>query len=244
MEYMGVDGCRGGWVYLSRDDNDLWESGLVPRFQDLTTILESTSRILVDMPIGLRDNGKAERLCDLAARAVLRQPRSSSVFPAPCRPALTAEGYLECCELNYAQTGRRLSKQSWSICDKIKEVDIVLREANGSLAKIRESHPEVCFWALNRGRAMRHNKRKTGGGETERVNVVKSLLPASEDIICEARAKYKSTDVARDDIIDALILAITAKLGFQGPQTLPDIPERDSMGLPMEIVYYMQRKTN
>jgi predicted RNase H-like nuclease len=41
----------------------------------------------------------------------------------------------------------------------------------------------------------------------------------------------------RDDLLDAMALALTAKLGAEGFKTLPEEPPEDSKGLPMEIVY-------
>lgn len=54
-----------------------------------------------------------------------------------------------------------------------------------------------------------------------------------------ALSKYRRKDVARDDILDALVASITAKLSFQkGLKSIPEIPEKDSQGLPMQVVLY------
>ncbi len=47
-------------------------------------------------------------------------------------------------------------------------------------------------------------------------------------------AKYRRKDVAKDDVLDALVAAITAL----GPlNSLPDPPELDDKGLPMQMLY-------
>lgn len=51
-----------------------------------------------------------------------------------------------------------------------------------------------------------------------------------------AANKYNHKEVAWDDIIDALVLAVTAKLGHGRLHSLPTKPERDLFDLPMEIV--------
>ena len=38
--------------------------------------------------------------------------------------------------------------------------------------------------------------------------------------------------------MDALVAAVTGKLARGALRSLPEVPERDSTGLPMEIVYY------
>ena len=157
MKYYGVDGCRYRWIYIGIDENDQYEFGVVTLFQELQQITNSASLILVDIPIGLREENPRERLCDLKARKVLGN-RRSSVFPPPSRLALGYDNYLEASELNFQNTGRRLSKQSFAISKKIQEVDKFLT-STGLQSKYREMHPEICFWALNNYQPMGYNKK-------------------------------------------------------------------------------------
>ena len=64
---------------------------------------------------------------------------------------------------NYAQSGRRLSKQTWAILGKIREVDDFLGNTTDARQTLRESHPEVMFAALNGGRPMTHTKKTADG---------------------------------------------------------------------------------
>jgi predicted RNase H-like nuclease len=49
---------------------------------------------------------------------------------------------------------------------------------------------------------------------------------------------YMARRIQRDDILDALCLAVHARTGLaRGFETLPVRPERDSRALPMENVY-------
>ena len=98
----------------------------------------------IDIPIGLLDGSRA---CDKGARTLLKRPRGSSVFPAPCRAALHAETYKEASAVNRQRTGRGLSQQAWGIAPKIKQVDDAITPECQQWAF--EVHPEVCFWALN-----------------------------------------------------------------------------------------------
>ena len=45
--------------------------------------------------------------------------------------------------------------------------------------------------------------------------------------------------MADNDILDALVAAVTALLGKQSLLTMPGKPEVDLRGLPMEMAYYL-----
>ena len=105
---------------------------------------------------------------------------------------------------------------------------------------IRESHPEIAFWALAGGRAMVHNK-KSGEGLEERLSLLKNVIANAEQIFDEAVQTFRRKDVAKDDILDALALAITAASPSETIITIPENPELDVKDLPMEIVYTNHR---
>ena len=148
-----------------------------------------------------------------------------------------------------------ITKQSHEITPKIVQLDqtMIEREKTESPA-IREVHPEICFWALNSKKPLSFAKH-TKEGRCERVNVLKchfnnrkpkkicayACLMDSQfyDFTGQKYRKFlKASEVARDDILDALVAAVTAKLGWPcNFKTLPECPPKDSKGLPMEMVY-------
>jgi len=130
-----------------------------------------------------------------------------------------------------------LSKQAWNIVPKIHEIDTLLRDHRTLEGVLRECHPELCFWALNCKQAMQYNK-KQREGQQERLRVLEKYLPQCHALFEQACGEFLRREVARDDIVDAMVCAVTAKCGFAGYRTVPAIPERDGQGLPMEIVYY------
>ena len=231
----GVDGCKAGWFCIALDSNREIKWFVLPTLDELVTMAEDTDRIFVDIPIGLSD-GKEERSCDKEARRRLGRPRSSSVFRAPVRAALNAGNYEEAKQISRGVTGKALSKQSWEILPKIREVDeLLLGNAKGRRI-VREVHPEICFWALAREKPMVHNKKKQQG-INERIVVLEDIRPsASEEYrqICNASLRK---EVAQDDILDAMVAAITASGDLATFRTLPEQPMRDSFGLSMEMVY-------
>ena len=87
MIYVGVDGCKAGWFSVLLSDNNYWEIDIFPDIKALWDNYRDSSLILLDIPIGLRENSNIERLCDLEARKRLGK-RRSSVFPVPCRQAV------------------------------------------------------------------------------------------------------------------------------------------------------------
>lgn len=234
--YVGVDGCRIGWSAVAIGPGGDAEVEVYPTFVALWNAHQAACLILVDIPIGLKDDDPEERQCDRAARKVLGQPRGSSVFPAPSRRALGAKGYMEASALNRASTGRGLSQQSWGIVPKIREVDAVLTGNGAAGPQVREVHPEVLFWALAGGRAMQTRKKKPDG-ILERLQVLEAVYPGSELVVSEALRRWKRSEVARDDLVDALAAAVTGWIGRDDFQTLPGVPEIDAQGLPMEMVY-------
>ena len=142
----------------------------------------------------------------------------ASVFPAPARVALLKHSYIEGSEANRLAVGRKLSTQSWAI-----------------VPKIREMHPELAFWALNDRRPLQYAKKKFQGAE-ERLEILTKSFPYARDCYEAALDTYKRKDVARDDILDAMVGAVTA-MHFPKIATLPESPARDEEGLAMEMVY-------
>jgi predicted RNase H-like nuclease len=124
-----------------------------------------------------------------------------------------------------------------NILPKIREVDALLSKNKSAKLVIREIHPEICFWALSGGHPMQYSKKKQEGF-FERERILQSICPLTEKIVGHALTTYLHKKVARDDVLDALAAAVTAKIGFNRFLTIPEIPPVDSKGLCMEMVYF------
>lgn len=231
---VGIDGCAAGWLVVALMANQTWRVGIFPNIESVWAAYRTAQVILIDIPIGLSENG--DRLCDREARRLLGPRRAVSVFPVPCRPAVYAKTYQEACEINQTHTGRRLSKQTWGIVPKIREVDEFLRQNPDARGIVREVHPEVCFCTLNKS-AMVHGK-KTVEGAQERRAVLERYYPRIGELIADAQKRLVRTRSASlDDVIDAAA-AVIIGLGYpDGLATLPTSPPSDEHGLPMEMVY-------
>ena len=228
----GLDGCPSGWLCLTKDlSAGKVAACILPSIGALLTLDPKPDAVMVDVPIGLTDAGA--RACDLLARAKLKAPRSSSVFPAPIRPTLVATSYAQACEIGVKADGRKLSQQSWAILPKIREVDTFLRSDSTSQQWIREVHPEVCFWAWNSNKAMA-NRKKSAAGKAERESLVQPLYGAAYGA---ARASLPRGQYANDDLLDAFAALWSAERFVSGKSmVLPGSPPVDSCGLRMEMI--------
>jgi len=228
----GIDGCPSGWLCLTKDlDTNTVEARILVRIRDLLALDPRPEVVMVDVPIGLTDTGP--RKCDLEARAQLRPPRSSSVFPAPIRPTLVATTYAQACQIGEGVDGRKLSQQAWAILPKIREVDTFLRSDATLNQWVREVHPEVCFWAWNGKKAMAH-KKKSSAGKAEREVLVKSVYSAA---YAAAQSSLPRGRYGNDDLLDAFAALWSGERVVAGKELLlPAKPPLDSCGLRMEIV--------
>jgi len=193
MFVAGIGGCRGGWVSFKVD---LASMSTSVELIDLPFILRKKpndlATLAIDIPIGLLDGSRA---CDKAARKLLGKKRGTSVFAAPCRASLSVKNPDSASAANRRITGRGLSRQSWGIAPKIKQVDDAITQHCQKW--VFEVHPEVCFWALAGERSMAHGK-KTKAGDSERFDLLRPVFP---DI--ERRLQNRPSAVGKDDLLDA-----------------------------------------
>jgi predicted RNase H-like nuclease len=119
---------------------------------------------------------------------------------------------------------------------KIREVDDFLQTHTEARGIVRECHPELLFWSLNGGKAMKHHK-KGQEGYGECLVVLTGCCAQAPLIVEEALRRFWRKDVARDDVVDALAAAVAAYVTQGSPLSIPEIQESDSHGLTMEMVY-------
>ena len=230
----GVDGCPAGWFYVGLEGS-AFQFGIVGALFDLPREGRNCAPILVDIPIGLPSARTPVRDCDRLCRRLIG-PRSSSVFGPPARASLSAGDYRQAVVMNEEATGKRISRQAWNLAPRLREADAVARAARGGEAPIREAHPELCFTVLAGGRPMGHYK-KTERGHEERLAVLARHYRPARELVRRALESFPRSQVGRDDIVDALVLAVSAGLCRSDLRTLPPLPQKDEAGLPMEIVY-------
>jgi predicted RNase H-like nuclease len=228
----GIDGCRGGWLCLVLNlENGGLEPRVLSRIDEVSALDPRPDLVMIDIPIGLVHSGP--RPCDLEARRLLGRPRSSSVFPAPIRPVLAAESYAEACSTGMTTEGKKLSRQSWAILGKVREVDAFIRSSPGYQGWIREVHPEVSFWCWNSLTPMKYRKKSTQGF----VEREKLIIENFREAYLQLRTALPRGRYGRDDLMDAFAALWTAERVHRGKVlVIPADPPLDEVGLRMEIV--------
>ncbi len=234
---VGLDGCAGGWfaVWTGPETAGL-DHELYDKLEEVFTAHGDADRLLVDIPIGVTNNGP--RACDKEARKLLGI-RGVSVFPAPSRAVVEYSqqtddpSYERASELQTEYLDSGISRQAWNITDKISKMDTYLRDADDSLSvDVVESHPECCFAALNDGYPIAHSK-SSQTGRAARFAVLDGELDGWEACYKTACEEYYYNQVARDDIIDAMVLVAA---GRRSLKSIPETPPDDDKDLPMQIV--------
>jgi predicted RNase H-like nuclease len=81
MVYIGVDACKAEWFAVMLTEEGNWRVNIFPNISNLWNQSKDARLILIDIPIGLREDDFNERICDQEARKLLGPKRGSSVFP-------------------------------------------------------------------------------------------------------------------------------------------------------------------
>ncbi|ELZ99012.1 hypothetical protein C440_01610 [Haloferax mucosum ATCC BAA-1512] len=227
---VGVDGCSAGWV-CARASPDGVAIEVVPDFEAVCdfAVAHEAERVLVDIPIGLSATDRRD--CDREARHRLGS-RASTVFFAPVRAVLDADSHADANARNRARCGSGLSIQAWQLVPKIRDVDSVLRARPDVRDRVFEAHPELVFAAFA-GEPLAESK-STQVGRVRRLDLLRTAFPDGdpETVYRKTLSRTLRRDVARDDILDALALAVAARYPLE---TLPANPPRDAVGLTMAI---------
>ena len=140
--YLGVDGCRGGWIACILDHGEM----RIERYDSVEMIAGAYpdfDAFLIDMAVGLQSSSDQQRPDEFARKEL--GTRASSVFPIPCRQAVYADTEEEMKQANIRALGKSLAKQTINIIPKIRELDEFLAGHPEYKNRILESHPEVDF---------------------------------------------------------------------------------------------------
>ena len=137
--------------------------------------------------------------------------------------------------------GRGVSKPAFYLLPKIREAERLLRSSPKRYAGWLETHPELCFCALNGGIPMGDNK-KTDAGYRQRLLLLERQISRNmlEDMLSRLASESLRSHCTRDDMIDALVCGVVATLDADRRACLPQHGEEyDAVGLPMRICYPM-----
>lgn len=230
----GVDGCKAGWFVVLRgtDTGRLWWR-VAYDFATVLDIAHGACALAVDMPIGLPDAAvHGGRQCDREARQLLKGIRMSSVFPTPVRAAIRCQTDQQAQQANLSSSPENIGIPipCLRILPKIRELDDIMTPE--LQVTVKEIHPELCFYALNGGKAIQLPKRSVEG----RAARLALLRKQGYGPLADAALGALPRGVEPDDILDACAACWTAGRMAEGTATrIPTSPPRDSRGLRMEM---------
>ena len=182
------------------------------------------SHIGIDIPLQLSHSGK--RLAEIEARGLLKK-RACTIFSPPTLNALMAKNYIDACDVNFKECGKRISKQSWNLFPKIIEAQTFLENNSISKLGVFEVHPELSFMAMNDMNLIEESK-KTDIGKEMRIKLIQKFFPnfSFESV----RNKYKKNQVLDDDILDSIsVLWSTQRIVDNIAQFVPKDSEKMNM---------------
>lgn len=187
----GLDGCRGGWVVALEDPaSGELRTRVIEEFRALFDLRPRPRVIGVDIPIGLTERGP--RACDREARLRLGRGATSRVFPAPIRAVLHASDWATGNRRSRSLDGRALTRQTFGILPKIREVDAALTPTRAEA--VYEVHPELSFRAMAKLERGLPSKRSREGAE-QRAALIRREFPSAD--------LEPPRGAARDDLLDA-----------------------------------------
>ena len=215
----GIDGCKSGWFVAQSQDNKAINFMLIESLDNINDFTKKSAVMGIDIPLELHEKGT--RMAEKEARVILGR-RASTIFSPPAIKTLNAKTYFDACRINYNEEGKKISKQTWHIFNKIKEArKIYLDKASNK--KLFEIHPELSFMAMNHMQVLIDSK-KTIEGRKKRLKLINGYYPffSFDDV----RGKFSSKDVADDDILDAIaVLWSTQKIIDNIASYVPKKPE-------------------
>lgn len=227
---IGADGCPAGWLAVAWGETVTHH--LCRSFAEVLA-LEGTI-VAVDMPIGLPE--ASGRPGDRGVRSRLGQ-RQSSVFAVPSRAAVMCEDYREACAVNlrHSDPPKKVGKQCFNLFAKMREIDSLMTPVLE--ARVYETHPELCFWAMNGEAPLVLAKKIRSRPHQEGLALRRELLRgAGFPFDALPPSRYRASDAGPDDILDACACAWSARRILEGRHiTIPPDPPRDGRGLRMAI---------
>lgn len=233
--YVGAVRRAGSWLAAAFDERGHERTAV---FEDVGSLWacyeERADRILIDVPIGLLEDGEQPRRCETLARSVLGD-RGEAVPLTPVREATRKHNARAAKRVNQRKAGWALSERAFARCGAVAAVDDLLGEITEARSVFAESHPELCFRAFA-GEPLAHSP-SVAAGYAERMRALAEFdhdAPPTVQAVAEATGGHALPVAA---VLAAVALGYTARPGPGALRTLPADPPTDPTGLPMAMAY-------
>ncbi|AGN02142.1 hypothetical protein L593_10985 [Salinarchaeum sp. Harcht-Bsk1] len=236
---VGIANAGSPWIAVAFDGDGFVEAVVAEEVGALWGRYgETADRIVVGVPTGLVENGAPQRECDRLAREHLGE-RADAIVTPPSREATRRRRYPAARRVHERTTGGDLSEAAFDLAPAIAAVDELLQEVPESRHVVRGSHPELAFRALT-DEPLAHDP-ATAGGYAERMRILADHDRDGPPTVQSAAEAVAGAAVPIHAVLDALVLAYTARPENGDLRTLPVDPPTDPTGLPMELAYRAER---
>ena len=228
---VGIDWMKPYWLAVEFHGDQITVRKLA-HISGINNHYLEADAVLIDIPVGIPENPEEDaHRPDREARGYLPAERKPTIFPVPCRRAIGIREYAVASAENERILGRKLTSQSHGFAKMVLQVDDFLARDTRWKNRLVESHPEVVFQMLNDGKGLKYSKH-TAEGLTERIAILQRYGIDPVSLLAEFAPKQ------HEDVLDALCLALSAKLGCEnGFHTIPETPACDSRGIKMQMVF-------
>lgn len=232
--YLGVNWSDDGWLAVAFDRTGFDRAAVFAEVGELWhRYEEQTERVLVDVPIGLKE-GSGDRACDKLAREVLG-PRGEAVVGPPVREATRKRRYPAARRTTRRIANGELTQRAFDVSEPVAAVDDLLRNVPAARAVFAEAHPEVCLRAFADDPLQYPTQ--TAGGYAERMRALAAFDTDAPPTVQRVAESVGGTGLPVEDVLDAVALAYTARPGPGRLRSLPPDPPRDPKGFPMGTHY-------
>jgi predicted RNase H-like nuclease len=233
--YVGAVWCGRPWLAVVFDGAAFDHAAVFDGVGDVWLRYEDdVRRLLVDVPIGLVEDGGETRPCDTLARGLLGE-RASAVFDPPVREATRKRRFPAASRVHERKTGHDLSRPAFEAREAIAAVDELLKELPEARDVVGEAQPELCFRAF--AERPLDFPRDVAAGYAERLRILAEYDPDAPVTVQSVAEATDGAPIDVADVLDAVVLAYTAR---PGPGTLRQLPPdhtTDARGLPMRLWY-------
>lgn len=214
LNFIVLDGCKNGWIFANIEKQNLILC-YIHHLKELEKL--QVNYIFVDMPLKLPLCIQSyPRQADKTAKQILGRFHSS-IFYAPLHSWLDLpfKSINSFCQLNHKA---KLSKQSFNLFPKIKELQKYILDAK---ACVLEIHPELIVHSFF---GLRKLSKKTPHGQSQRIKLINTLLQSSyteKDLVQvyeKLRQLHPQARFQKDDCLDACLTACVAQVFFKDKQ--------------------------
>lgn len=230
--FLGISACKNGWVACVLPTTDEPASYIThTKLRSLLGVFPGLQLACIDIPTVLEE-GPGPRGCDDRARKILGLRGKTDGY-APSKSVLKCKSYKDAVRCNKRDTGIMLSKESWALIPKMKEIAELMNGGPRWASKLLESNPDLVILGLTGD--LPQSSDKTTKGLTERRDILREF---GIDISTKDIGKYSKkgkVQFTSKNIYGATFLALGAQLLFEARKGSKAVAPKKGQKVPGRI---------